>query len=93
MQTIRQQIIELLQQRSVVVREISQELGIMEKEVFDHLEHIRFSVKASGQKLNIAPAVCLDCNYSFKDRKRVKHPGRCPKCKSTHIQKPEYSIG
>ncbi|MEA2084998.1 MAG: ArsR family transcriptional regulator [Thermodesulfobacteriota bacterium] len=92
MQTIRRQIIELLQQGPMVVREISQEIGIMEKEVFGHLEHIRFSIKAAGKKLNIDPAVCLDCNYSFKDRKRVKHPGRCPKCKSTHIRKPEYSI-
>ncbi len=59
MQTIRQQIIELLQQGPVVVREISQELGIMEKEVFDHLEHIRFSVRPSGHKMKIAPAICL----------------------------------
>ncbi len=92
MQTIRQQIIELLQQGPMVAREISQKIGIMEKEVFGHLEHIRFSIKTTGKKLNIDPAFCLDCNYSFKDRKRVKHPGRCPKCKGTHIRKPEYSI-
>lgn len=93
MQTIRQQIVELLQQGPAGVREISQALSVMEKEVLDHLEHIRFSVKASGQQLHIAPAVCLDCAYAFTDRRRLKHPGRCPHCKGTHIQKPRYSIG
>ena len=92
MQTIRRQIIELLGQRPMTVRELSQELRIMEKEVYGHLEHIRISVKATGKRLTVVPAVCLDCNYSFKDRKRLTHPGHCPKCKGTHIEKSLYSI-
>jgi len=91
-QTIRQQLIELLINAEMSARELSQEAGIREKEVYEHLVHIGRSVNARGKKLAIIPARCLGCSYVFKDRKRYTPPGRCPRCKGEHIQNPTYCI-
>lgn len=92
MRTIRKEIIELLQYEPLGVRELSQELQLQEREVYPHLEHIARSVKAGGQKLITIPASCQGCGFVFADRKKLHSPGRCPKCKGTHIQRPLYEI-
>lgn len=92
METIRQQIIRILQDGFYDVRKLSQELSIMEKEVYNHLEHIQLTLRSLNKKLVIKPASCLSCNYVFKDRKKITPPGHCPKCKKTHIERPLYSI-
>ncbi|MEE4262491.1 MAG: ArsR family transcriptional regulator [Desulfobacteraceae bacterium] len=92
MQTVRQKIIKLLSEDELDARELSREAGIREKEVYDHLAHIARSLAAKGSKLNIRPARCLSCDYEFKDRQRVTRPGRCPRCKHSHLQSPSYFI-
>jgi predicted Zn-ribbon and HTH transcriptional regulator len=92
METIRQQMILLLTEQELSARELSQSLGIREKEVYDHLPHIARSVAARKQKLIIQPAQCLGCGYVFKDRTRFTRPGRCPHCKKTHLDEPRYRI-
>ena len=92
MQTIRQQIIELLLKEEMSGRELSQTVGVREKEVYEHLRHIARSVNSRRQKLVIIPARCLECDYVFKDRRRYTPPGRCPRCKDEHIQNPTYRI-
>ncbi len=92
METVRQQIIGLLSEEEMSSIELSQELGIREKEVYDHLPHIARSVSARGKELVICPALCLKCGYVFKDRKRFTRPGRCPHCRGTHLQRPTYEI-
>ncbi len=92
METIRQQIIECLSNHAMRAIDISQALGIMEKEVYNHLPHIARSVAKSSKKLIIHPSECLKCGYVFKDRKRFTRPGRCPECKGSHIQRPYYEI-
>ena len=72
--------------------EISQMLGIREKEVYEHLPHVAQSVAAQGEKLVILPSECLKCGYVFKDRTRFTRPGRCPRCRETHLQSPAYEI-
>ena len=92
MKTIRQQIISLLEKDEMCAREISKAVGVREKEVYEHLEHIRRSLKAQKKKLITDPFYCLMCNYVFKDRKRLSRPGRCPECKQTHIEPARYKI-
>jgi len=92
MKTKRQEIIDILKLRSLSAKEISRNLGLSEKEVYAHLEHIRRSLRSEGLKLSVEPAVCLDCNYEFSKRDRLQPPGRCPRCKGTHIKDPEYFI-
>ena len=92
MQTIRQQIIEFLSNKEMGGKEISQSVGIREKEVYDHLSHIARSVNARRKKLIIIPSRCLECGYIFEDRKRFSPPSRCPRCKNEHIQDPTYRV-
>jgi len=91
-QTIRQQIIELLSNKEMGARELSQSVGIREKEVYEHLSHIARSVNARRKKLIIIPSSCLECGYVFENRKRFSPPSRCPRCKSEHIQNPTYRV-
>jgi predicted Zn-ribbon and HTH transcriptional regulator len=90
--TIRQQIMEILGDGEMGVRDISQTVGISEKLVYEHLEHIVRSLSAKGKQLSVDPYKCLVCGYIFKDRKRVRRPGRCPKCKQGHIQGARFRI-
>ena len=92
MLTIRQQIIELLSNQEMGGRELSQSVGIREKEVYEHLSHIARSVNARRKKLIIIPSRCLECGYIFEDRKRFSPPSRCPRCKNEHIQDPTYRV-
>ena len=92
MQTVRQRIIELLTEGEMDARELSREVGIREKEVCDHLAHIARSLAVKGKKLSIQPAQCVSCGYVFKDRQRYTRPGRCPRCKKSHLQSPAFYI-
>ncbi len=92
MKTARKKIIELIEANPMTTKEISQAVGIAEKEVISHLEHINHSIKTSGKKLRVQPAVCLSCGFKFTKRSKLSAPSRCPECKSTHIQDPIFSI-
>ncbi len=92
MKTIRQLLIDSLSQGEMTAIDLSQDVGIPEKEVYEHLPHIARSVAAQGKTLWITPARCLKCSFVFEGRKRFTRPGRCPKCRDTHIQSPSYMI-
>ena len=91
-QTVRQQILDLLSLKEMTVREISQTVRISEKEAMDHLSHIELSVKRLGKQLIIIPYRCLTCGFVFDNRSRFTKPGRCPKCKKSHLQTAYYRI-
>jgi transcriptional regulator len=92
MSTLRQKIIDLLADREMDARELSREVGINEKEVYDHLAHIKRSLAARGSKLTVRPSECLGCGYVFKDRRRLTRPGRCPRCRESHLTNPAFKI-
>ena len=73
-------------------REISQAMGIREKEVYEQLPHIGRTLKPRGKKLIIRPSLCKGCGYVFKDRKRFTPPSRCPRCKGEWIESPAYRV-
>lgn len=91
-QTIRQWMIALLSEEEMSSRELSQAIGIREKEVYEHLSHIARSVAAQRKKLIIRPFSCLGCGYVFQDRKRFTRPSRCPQCKGSHIKGATYQV-
>ncbi|GLI33702.1 transcriptional regulator [Desulforhabdus amnigena] len=91
-ETIRQLMIDLLSLGEYTQRELSQLLKIREKEVADHLEHISRTVSAHKKKLIVVPATCLECGFSFENRRRFSKPSRCPRCKGEHLQDPRYRI-
>ena len=73
-------------------RQLSREVGIKEKEVYEHLPHIAKSLAAKGSHLTVRPSECLQCGYVFKDRRRFTRPGRCPRCRDSHIINPSFKI-
>lgn len=91
-ETIRQQIISCLGSGPMNAIEISQDVGIMEKEVYGHLKHIDRSMAAQGKRLVLHPSRCLKCGFIFEKRERFTRPGRCPQCRATRIKRPEFDI-
>lgn len=92
METIRRQIIERLMEIPMTARQLSQALGIGEKEVYRHLPFVSRSAAARGLRLVALPFSCLACGYEFRERKRLDRPGRCPLCKSGHLEEPRYRV-
>lgn len=90
--TCRQRLLDLLSAEQLGGLDLSQRLGIPEKEVYAHLEHVRRSAAARGLRFVLHPAACLSCGFVFKERRRVTRPGRCPACKGTHLRSPTYGI-
>jgi len=89
--TIRQRILEIIANQPSTALELSGMVGIPEKEVAGHLEHIEKSLYQAGGRLLVTPSCCKDCGYEFKDRKKKTKPGKCPKCRSTFLEKPLFS--
>jgi predicted Zn-ribbon and HTH transcriptional regulator len=90
--TIRQRIIDLLREHQMTARELSQAIGIKERDIYAHLPHVARSTAAQDKRLVVHPAQCLSCGYVFEDRKRLTRPGRCPLCKRSHLQEPTYHV-
>ena len=86
-ETIRQELLALLDRGELSAGELSRLMGQSEKEILGHLAHIQ----KSG-RLRIEPARCRQCGFVFKNRARVRKPSRCPQCKSTHIEAPTFRV-
>jgi len=86
-ETIRQELMHLLNGRHLPISALSREIRLSEKEIHSHLEQMQ----RTGI-LNIYPARCSGCGYVFEKRDRPKKPGKCPRCKGTHIEPPLFSI-
>ena len=88
-ETVRQSIITLLEGQTLSAKEISANVRVSEKDVYEHLEHIQ---KKKTVSLAVSPAECRKCGYIFTNRERLRKPGRCPECKGESIQEPLFSI-
>lgn len=91
-ETVRQEIISVLSQGAASAKDISFEVRIPEKEVYDHLEHIRKTLNKTDHHLLIVPAECVKCGFVFSKRERLRKPGKCPVCKGESITEPLFSI-
>ena len=89
--TIRQEIIDLMAFRPVTIRDISQAVGISEKDAAAHLEH---ALKSAGRDyvVEVDPAFCRQCGFAFTHRKKTKKPSRCPECREGSVESAVYSI-
>jgi len=90
--TIRKAMMVLLEAERLSAKDISGEVRISEKEVYDHLDHIQKTITKRGARLSLTPAECKKCGFSFKKREKLKKPGKCPLCRSEAIEEPLFSI-
>lgn len=91
-QTLRRRIISLLIAQEMDARDLSRELGLTEREVYEHLAHVQRSMAAAGGKFSVTPGRCLLCGYLFEHRRRLTRPGRCPQCRRSKIQGPAFRV-
>jgi len=91
--TVRQEIIAELLEGPCSARDVSAVVGIPEKDVAGHLEHIRKTIASSGRQLVIMPAECKKCGFVFSKREKLRRPGKCPLCKGESISEPHFMIG
>jgi transcriptional regulator len=92
MKTLRQQIIDELGGTPLDLLQLSQALGISEREILNHLPHIAKSLVHRNSRFAMVPARCVGCGFEFKERRRFSPPGRCPRCKQSRIQGPWYQV-
>ena len=90
--TIRQALAEALRQGEHTAHDLSRLVGIPEKTIADHLEHLARSLPANGERLQVTRPACLACGYAFPDRCRLTRPSRCPRCHGTHLAEPAFRI-
>ncbi|RMH36027.1 MAG: transcriptional regulator [Nitrospirae bacterium] len=91
--TPRQRIRALLCEGDWSTRDLAQCVGISERQVEEHLQHIARSLARNHtQHLLVLPSRCVHCGFTFRDRKKLTKPSRCPRCRSEMIAPPRYTI-
>lgn len=80
----RRQIIDLLSREPRSASSIAREMGLRRGEIEEDLRHALRSAAAAGHRVEIIPARCKDCGFTFGNDRLVK-PGRCPACKGSRL--------
>jgi predicted Zn-ribbon and HTH transcriptional regulator len=91
-ETLRQAILEELRRGALSARDLAARLGLREREVTPHLEHLERSLRARGERFTVLPASCLGCGYEFEDRRALSKPSRCPRCRGERIAWPRFRV-
>ncbi|RJR19288.1 MAG: transcriptional regulator [Nitrospiraceae bacterium] len=91
-ETVRKNIVSVLQEQPHTAREISGTVRIPERAVYDHLQHIQKTVIRRALRLIITPSECKKCGFVFEKREKLHKPGKCPVCRNEAITEPVYSI-
>jgi predicted Zn-ribbon and HTH transcriptional regulator len=90
--TVRQAIAAALADRPLTAHELSQAVGVAEREIAAHVAHLERTVQRSGQRLRTLPARCCECEFVFEKRTRKARPSRCPVCRSERLEPPRFVI-
>lgn len=91
-QTVRQRIAELLRGEELTAHQISQQAGVQEREVAEHLRHLEHTLGHSAEHLYVLAPECVACGFRFAEREKHSRPSRCPRCRSERLSPPRFSI-
>jgi transcriptional regulator len=91
-ETLRKYIIALLEEGTLSTNDLSKYVRITEKDICDHLEHIRKTLNKNNCRMVTMPAKCEQCGFVYKKRERFSKPGKCPTCHSSLIDPPRFHI-
>jgi len=53
-------------------------------DVEDDLQHALRSAEAAGYRVEVIPAQCKSCGFTF-DTRRLSKPSKCPNCRASRI--------
>lgn len=73
-------------------RDLSSRLGVPEKDIAHHLEHLERSLRGTRGRLEMEPASCLGCGFVFRKRERLTRPSSCPICNGERIEPPRFHV-
>ena len=90
--TPREEIHTALREGFATARDLSKRVGIPERDVAWHLEHLQRSAKQRGLRLEVEESQCLACAFAFPGRRRFTRPSRCAKCGGTRLSLPRFRI-
>jgi predicted Zn-ribbon and HTH transcriptional regulator len=90
--TVRKEILDRLAGAPRSVSSLARELGLKRGDVEEDLRHALRSAEAAGYQVDVVPARCRSCGFTF-DRGKLSKPGKCPECRGTRIFEPQISIG
>ena len=80
----RRQLIDLISLEPRSASSLAREMGLRRSEIEEDLRHALRSASAAGHRIEIIPARCKDCGFTFGSDRLVK-PGRCPSCKGSRL--------
>jgi predicted Zn-ribbon and HTH transcriptional regulator len=87
----RKDLIPLLLDNAMSVRELAVVLDAAPRDVENDLLHLLRSLKRTQFRSVLTPAQCRKCGFTFQKNKLLK-PGKCPRCHGTWIQEPRVAI-
>jgi predicted Zn-ribbon and HTH transcriptional regulator len=90
--TVRQRLADVLREGPATAKDLSRRVGIPEREVAGHLDHLARSLRARGERLVLERPECLDCSFAFPGRERTTRPSGCPRCRSRRISLPSFRV-
>jgi transcriptional regulator len=93
-ETVRVALRQALRTGPATAHDLSARVGVPEKEVAGHLEHLARSLRGArtGERLRVDPAACLECGFAFRKRERLGRPSRCPVCRGERVDGPRFAI-
>jgi predicted Zn-ribbon and HTH transcriptional regulator len=80
----RRQLIDLLSHEPRTASSLAREMGLRRNDIEEDLHHALRSAAAAGHRIEIVPARCKDCGFTF-GTDRLAKPGRCPSCKGSRL--------
>ena len=87
----RKDLIPLLLGHPMSVHDIAVLVDESPRQMKDDLKHLIKSLKHMDYRLNVTPARCRKCGFTFHADKLDK-PGHCPDCKGDWIEPPLIEI-
>ncbi len=93
MKTRREKIVELLSENEgMTLLELADLTNVPVKVVAQDLDSVRKTIRSDNKKIEVRPAVCKKCDYTFPGRSRISDPHKCPECHSERISPQIFRI-
>lgn len=89
--TIRRELLERIAGQPRSVSSLARELGLKRRDVENDLRHALRSAEAAGYRVEILPAKCRSCGFTF-DARKLSKPSKCPECRGTRLFEPQIQL-